>query len=372
MYQSDRISSTLWNGLGDRTVRDSTQVDASKVSFLNTNWQPQITTLVRRVCGDLGINGQYVRAELYKVLLYEKGGHFKPHTDTEKAVGMFGTLVVQFPSRFTGGRFLARHQGLTKEFDMGADDQSCRTSHCYVAHYADCEHEIKEITGGLRLAAVYSLCWTEPATLPRPPSMEPVMQLVQALPLIGDVCLGVLLQHRYSRVSLSNAGLRALKGVDRDFAGTLLAANAALAAQSPPDELVLHIAKAIRTYSSSEKCEGGPGVYFNHVFRADGTQRDPETVDLLNTFDMAEHVVNELRRKPAVRGGTEEAEVSGQQEDWGEGEESCEYGASESGDGWWQRIPFTSGYTGNQVRPSLAYIYIEGVSDLAWGFTFRA
>ena len=330
----------------DRTVRDSTQVDASQVRFLNPDWQSKVEALTRRVCDELGINGNYVRAELYKVLLYEKGGHFKPHTDTEKADGMFGTLVVQFPSRFTGGRFVARHQGISRSL-MGSDDQSARHSHYYVAHYADCEHEIKEITGGLRLAAVYSLSWTRPAGLPLPPSMEPVKQLVQNLPLVGDICLGVLLRHGYSRASLSGLGLRGLKGVDRDFAGTLLAASAALAEQCPPDELVLHIAKAIRTEcSSNAQTEGGPAVYFNHVFRADGSQRDPETADLLNTFDIKEHVLNEMRMLKGSE-GTEDAEgvVLDEEDSFADDHALRE--------GWWKLIPYATGYTGNQVlRPA--------------------
>lgn len=44
-----------------------------------------------------------VEANLYKLLPYETGGHFEAHQDTEKEEGMFGTLVVQVPSTFTGG-----------------------------------------------------------------------------------------------------------------------------------------------------------------------------------------------------------------------------------------------------------------------------
>ena len=51
---------------------------------------------------DLGVEPDHVRAELYKVLLYEPGSFFKKHRDTEKADGMFGTLVVQLPSRYIG------------------------------------------------------------------------------------------------------------------------------------------------------------------------------------------------------------------------------------------------------------------------------
>ena len=337
----------------DRCVRDSTQVDAAKVKFLNPAWKSEINRLVSRVCVDLGINGQNVRAELYKVLLYEVGGHFKPHTDTEKTDGMFGTLIVQFPSRFTGGEFLAKHQGITKVIDMGSADESCRTSHYYAAHYADCEHEIREIKAGIRLAAVYSLSWTRPTGLPAPPSAEPVKRLLRNLPLVGDVCLGVLLQHQYSRASLSALGLKALKGVDRNFAGLLLATSAALAQQSPPDELVLHIAKAIRAESSSDGDEAGPAVYFDHVFRADGSERDREFVDLLNTFDMQEHVLNELRHVGPPDKSADGAEMEEEEEEEDGIQEALPWGyawSPRAGDGWWHRIRCSSGYTGNMVQ----------------------
>lgn len=45
----------------------------------------------------------YIHAELYKLLLYEEGAHFKPHRDSEKAPGMFATLAVCLPSQFEGG-----------------------------------------------------------------------------------------------------------------------------------------------------------------------------------------------------------------------------------------------------------------------------
>lgn len=38
-----------------------------------------------------------VEARLYKLLLYQQGGHFSAHQDTEKERGMIGTLVVQLP-----------------------------------------------------------------------------------------------------------------------------------------------------------------------------------------------------------------------------------------------------------------------------------
>jgi hypothetical protein len=54
-----------------------------------------------------------VDARLYKLLLYEQGGHFSSHQDTEKERGMIGTLVVQLPCAqgHTGGSLTVRHRG---------------------------------------------------------------------------------------------------------------------------------------------------------------------------------------------------------------------------------------------------------------------
>ncbi len=55
----------------------------------------------------LGVPGSVqVEARLYKCLLYEPGGHFAPHRDTEKESGMFATLVVLLQSDYQVGRGL--------------------------------------------------------------------------------------------------------------------------------------------------------------------------------------------------------------------------------------------------------------------------
>ena len=50
---------------------------------------------------DLGVPAYInVKAELYRLLLYQNGDFFLPHRDTEKAEGMFATLVITLPSQF--------------------------------------------------------------------------------------------------------------------------------------------------------------------------------------------------------------------------------------------------------------------------------
>lgn len=56
------------------------------------------------VCSDLGLaKKDKVKANLYKLLIYNKGSFFLSHKDTEKEDKMFGTLVVNLPSSHLGG-----------------------------------------------------------------------------------------------------------------------------------------------------------------------------------------------------------------------------------------------------------------------------
>lgn len=109
----------------DTQVRNTWQLDPSKITFSNPAWGDTINKLVAKVHTELGI-GENVKisVQLYKLLLYlcrtsnqlslmnsiyEKGGLFLPHRDTEKQDGMFGTLVVILPCEFEGMAYYARY-----------------------------------------------------------------------------------------------------------------------------------------------------------------------------------------------------------------------------------------------------------------------
>lgn len=78
--------------LVDETVRKAWQIDPSKVSVSGTDWVETVAEVVEKASYELGISRENVEAlgieaHLYKVLLHEKGGHFKPHKDTVKEDG---------------------------------------------------------------------------------------------------------------------------------------------------------------------------------------------------------------------------------------------------------------------------------------------
>jgi hypothetical protein len=86
-----------------------------------------------------------VTAVLYKLLLYEEGGFFKTHRDTEKADGMFATLVLQLPSTFTGGEFVVTHGGVSRTFDLALDGDAAPPPPppCLIVCAAHCRPHIR-------------------------------------------------------------------------------------------------------------------------------------------------------------------------------------------------------------------------------------
>ena len=72
---------------------------------------------------------------------------------------MFGTLVIQLPSHYTGGKLIVYHQGKKSEFDYSGLD--CCSNCYFTALYADCQHEVEKVTKGYRLCLIYNLMYYE-------------------------------------------------------------------------------------------------------------------------------------------------------------------------------------------------------------------
>ncbi|GAB4813872.1 hypothetical protein N2152v2_000918 [Parachlorella kessleri] len=210
----------------DKAVRDTWQLDASKVTFCNTTeWASLLAGAVEKCCKGLGVSAALqVYAQLYKLLLYETGGHFVPHRDTEKVEGMFGTMDILLPCAFEGGELVVRHGGKTKCFDVAPD---AAYHICYSAFYTDCEHEVKPVKSGYRLCLIYNLVCGDQG--PPPSAGDPTGGAVQAVKRAvqewaadksGPEKLCYVLEHRYTRSGLK--GKQSLKGRDRAAADLLL------------------------------------------------------------------------------------------------------------------------------------------------------
>ena len=72
------------------------------------------------------MSGRAAGARPYKLLIYEPGGFFAAHRDSEKADGMVGTLSVSLPavSAGVGGDLVVRHGGREMRADMSVSEPS--------------------------------------------------------------------------------------------------------------------------------------------------------------------------------------------------------------------------------------------------------
>ena len=205
----------------DENVRKAWQIDASKVSFSDNDgiWASTLNSVVQSCTAKLGLSGNQqnrCRANLYKMLLYERGGHFKKHRDTEKEPGMFGTLVVQLPSKHEGGALVIQHGGESKNYAYSTKSDE---GFFATAFYADCEHELQPVTSGWRLCLVYNLVMPPTVLQTALPSAEDLTAQAVKLRRIAkcwdkscsDLALGYLLEHQYTE---TNLGFSNLKGRD--------------------------------------------------------------------------------------------------------------------------------------------------------------
>jgi predicted 2-oxoglutarate/Fe(II)-dependent dioxygenase YbiX len=220
--------------LVDTEVRRTWQISSDRVQIHGRAWARTLETMVARVAEGLGVSGP-VAAEFYKLLVYDEGGFFASHRDSEKTAGMFATLIVVLPSIYTGGELLIRHQGREVRIDLQCPEPS---EAGFVAFYADCVHEVLPVVSGCRLTLVYNLSRQGPDGQPLPPSYARERNSLATLlrqwdqeneqqghgKLDGDspVKLVYPLEHAYTAASLSFA---ALKGADAAKAATLLAAS---------------------------------------------------------------------------------------------------------------------------------------------------
>ena len=207
----------------DQSVRRTWQIGGERVRIRGRHWPGTLETILTQVTGGLGLT-EPVSAELYKMLVYDRGSFFVGHRDTEKAPGMFATLVVVLPSLYSGGELVVRHKGREVQLDLRSEEPS---EVCFAAFYADCVHEVLPVTEGCRLTLIYNLvrAGRSKGRLPQPPDYT--AEQTRAAALLQD--WGALppekliyqLEHAYTPAEL---GFETLKGADAAVAGVLTAA----------------------------------------------------------------------------------------------------------------------------------------------------
>lgn len=213
----------------DTSVRNVWQIAPSAVKISAKSWATSFNAILSKVTTGLGCPDSTVSAELYKLLIYKTGGFFLAHRDTEKAPGMFGTLVLTLPSAHRGGALRIRHADREVTVASNATDPSDLV---FAAFYADCEHEVLPVLEGNRVCLVYNLIQrpgkTGAKSLQAPnyeTQIEKAGAILEAFWKTPGKAqkLAWLLDHQYSPASLA---FSALKGGDSAKSRVLMHAAA--------------------------------------------------------------------------------------------------------------------------------------------------
>ncbi len=229
----------------DTSVRNAWQIASGKVKIGGRSWAANFETILSKVKAGLGCDNASVSAELYKLLVYDRGGFFLSHKDTEKKAGMFGTLVVTLPSACRGGALRIRHAGREVTIETRGSEPSELS---YVAFYADCEHEALPVREGNRICLVFNLLQKKSKgrhRILKAPEYE--SRITEAAEILNRFLnapdapakIAWLLDHQYSPAGLS---FSALKGADAARARVLI--QAAARAQCAAHLGIVHIGES--------------------------------------------------------------------------------------------------------------------------------
>jgi predicted 2-oxoglutarate/Fe(II)-dependent dioxygenase YbiX len=265
----------------DTEVRRTWQIDPERVQIGGRHWEQTLADIVARAAAGLGVTAP-VAADLYKLLVYDPGSFFVNHRDTEKAAGMFATLIIVLPSIYTGGALLVRHRDREARLELSCPEPS---QVAFAAFYADCVHEVLPITSGYRLALVYNLRRQGRGQLPAPPDYDTEETRVTALLRQWSAAkdapdddspekLLYPLEHAYTPAELA---FEALKGADAAVADVLVAA----ASDADCD---LHLALVSITESGSAEHIG----YYGSRHRRWADEEDEEDFEVGEVYDRHE------------------------------------------------------------------------------------
>jgi Rps23 Pro-64 3,4-dihydroxylase Tpa1-like proline 4-hydroxylase len=130
-------------------------VPKNKVKISTKQWSKKFTKILEEFKQGLGLPKESrLEADLHSILVYEPGCFFNGHRDSEKVEGMVATMIVLLPTEYTGGELIIEHDGERRSFTI--NKSKTPKLHCG-AFYADCYHEIKEVTSGYRVSLTYNL-----------------------------------------------------------------------------------------------------------------------------------------------------------------------------------------------------------------------
>ena len=206
-------NSLVWQDSTYLVDKNVHEISHDEIKPENPYWNELIESISEKIVKQMGCAGE-TRAELDKMVLYEAGSSIQRQASTQDS-RIFGKLIVQLPSRFTGGEFVVYERNKVKTLDFGQLEGSSSYLIHYAAYFADLEYKMMEVTSGYRLVLVYNLCWAE-----KEGKLLKMSRLVEQMHEVLDsfseskIPLGMALSGAYDSDSFVNKGVQALNELD--------------------------------------------------------------------------------------------------------------------------------------------------------------
>jgi hypothetical protein len=150
-------------GKGDETVLDTTYRNGREISGADIEICDRtfIRDLERAVSASMFI-GRRVEMKLYKLAIYEPGGHFDWHMDSTHSDEHHATVLVALNAVWKGGDFIFRRNDVETRTSMKPKvrkDPYHGKSRVLpvVGFYTDTEHEVEPVTEGVRIVLQYDV-----------------------------------------------------------------------------------------------------------------------------------------------------------------------------------------------------------------------
>ncbi|MCE9534086.1 MAG: 2OG-Fe(II) oxygenase [Planctomycetes bacterium] len=307
--------------LVDKRVRNTFELDPKKFG-LSDAWNSAISDALRPIAEKLGLPADQLETKLYKLLVYEKGGFFLPHRDSEKHDRMVASLIVVLPNPFDGGKLVVRHGAVTQT--LAFEEAAKGKFPCFAAFYTDCEHEVQRVYSGVRLCLAYNLVLKpkrgKAGSVPTAPT-DPLAESIEAWVAKNPAKpLVFALNHHYTERGLS---LDLLKGMDRQIASLVIAA-------SGKTDCHVNLAQVSRHLLQS--ADDGS---FDHGYSRYSYKPQRSEIEIGETYE------DDLN-------GTEWTDTKGKKQPWGEiSFDLSAIVSSEPIDDWKPTTEDYEGYTGN-------------------------
>ena len=120
--------------------------------------------LFRYVKGDVNVGmfpARQVELKLYKLAVYETGGHFDWHRDSTHSDKHHATLLVALNTFWKGGDLVLRRNDIETHVDLrpksGDTEDSDEPILQAVAFFTDTEHHVEPVTEGIRIVLQYDI-----------------------------------------------------------------------------------------------------------------------------------------------------------------------------------------------------------------------